>query len=490
VATASKKGESIIVSYLLPPGLIVIAVLCLWENEGRFDFSKAAKESVAVSRSEFNRPNSDAAISYTGRNFASPIFEEYVGKFEGYHKILRSTEIYSWNKTTSKNRDKWTLGWYSSIDNNSRNRGLVKKLTNATLYPEQYKIDSLPIAPQQIHFVDTTIPLDLQKFTLTAQAKNLGLSSGDGQYLYRRLSNDDQLGDERVHYDGIPVEETATYFGKLENSRGVAKQFKIKKSLVSEFILNDAILHHLVNGPRLVALEKIRSYFKMLKWLIRGLGMLALFFGFCFCLEKFLHVLIDLPVLGSIVSFGVWGASLVLAFLVGGSTMVLSMIYNNPQITIPIIAGVVLMTFALFRSQKKTKAGAREFLESSGFEGKRGELSFLTLVKLALMEDGLSAKENRFLVAWGKKQGLSEETMTQLFHQGRENMSPLPLQLTTDDLYLLTSLAMIDGHLSSKELKHLNSAARQLKLGPEDVKNIIHQVKNGQRTASVIKNAA
>ncbi len=499
---ASKKENSLIARFLFPPLIIVTAVLCLWENEGRFDFYKAAKESVAISSSEINQTQSIGAISYTGTNHPSPIFEEYVGKFEGYLMISRSTEIYSWEETSSKKGSKWSLGWHSSLQSNSRNHGLVKKLTNAGRYPDQYKIDRFVIFPKQIHFVDTTIPLATTTMKLTEQGKSLGLAfgpSGDGNYLYRRLYQERQLGDERVRYDGVPVEQIITYFGKIENSHGMVKQYDIKKSWVSALILNDGILHHLVNGTRLVALEKIRAYFKMLKWLIRGLGMLGLFFGFCFILEKFVHVLLDLPLIGDIVSFGVWGASLLMALLVGASTMILSMLSNNLQITFPIIAGILLMTYYLFKSHKTTKANAREFLQRNSpgpltpeFENQRKEQTFITLVKLALMEEGLSPKENRFLVSWGKKQGLSEETMTQLFHlhQGRKDSSAIPLKINMQDFTILISLALCDGFLSSKELAHITTLAQQLNLGPQDVKNIIHQVKNGQSPAPVVKNAA
>ena len=209
----SRKKNNKAAAVVIGPALVIGGVLSLWENEGRFDYYEASKDATVITSPD-EAPGQP--IAYTqSLNTEIPIRGEYVVQFTGYHYVRRRAEIYSWDRTEDSDGDvSWSLGWESSLQNNSRNSGLEQVLSSGTLYPEVYELGQLEISPQSIHFVDGTVAIAPESVRLAPSGESLPLAPS-GEYFYLDKGREDDLGDERIGFRGVPNTPTASYFGLI-----------------------------------------------------------------------------------------------------------------------------------------------------------------------------------------------------------------------------------------------------------------------------------
>ena len=70
---------------IVGPILVVGAVLCLWHNEGRFDYYKAARLATPVDSVE--EAGSKETVAFTGALGKVVLPGRYVTRFEGYYDV-------------------------------------------------------------------------------------------------------------------------------------------------------------------------------------------------------------------------------------------------------------------------------------------------------------------------------------------------------------------------------------------------------------------
>ena len=470
---------------IVGPVFVIGGMMALWENEGRFNYYEAARDTTPI---QWITDNVGQTISYTkDLDSTIPIPGSYVKEFNSYLMIERRAEIYSWQEDTdSDGETEWNLGWYSRLDNNSRNRGLVKKLRSGDLYPDKYIVGELTISPEKIHFVDDEVDVSLNNLELTEQGKVLGLSRA-GYYLYLRKGQRDNLGDERVSYTGIPVSKVASYFGLVDGGKGIGKQFDISTSWISNIIGNDGMLHHLVIGERAMALDKIESYFNAVVWVTRIGGTVAIIFGLSVFFNVMVGLLYRIPLLGELLRAGVFIASVLLGSIISLTIIMTSMVIHNAlTIAIPII--VIIITFNYFtRRSSNTSKHAREILSKEVVNtlNTQGvnlvEQTFSHFTAMALEENGLDKKEKKILVNWGKEQGLNEVRMKELFDEVKNTKVSVKV-ISRKDLELLTLIALSDGDLSNRELHLLQKYSDKINLPREDLTSMINDIEAGKLT--------
>ena len=521
-------GEGIgnLISVLLGPGLVIAGMLALWENEGRFDYYKAAKNTVAVTD-----PYKDAgeSVSFTSKlNTRIPIHGEYLNKFVSYHMVSRHAKIYSWER---RRKTGYSLGWHSSVQNNERNSGLQQKLTSKKFYPGRYELGGMKIARENIHFADESTPIPLSSLQLTSKGRSLRLQQ-QPNHLYLSKGRSDNLGDERVSYRGIPNTPVASYFGVVLSGVGVGHQFEANTGIISKVIANDGILHHLVNGNREQALKTINADFKRVVLYTRIGGTVAIILGIHVFLSSFTSLLYRIPLLGGLIETGVLLVSAVIGLPIAGIVIATSMFFHNLfNIVLPLVIMFLGARYLIKRS-KATKKNARKMLKSR-LSGQKASVStdrhpaapvfdhspspapaaalaesqstpvktkeempirteseipgqnesieqtFIHLAMLALAEGGLNKKENKMLVTWGKNNGITKDRMKALFEQAKDgeiNSHPS----TQEDLELLTCMALIDGELSKKEWSMLVKFASKMQRSAYDVLNIISDIESGK----------
>ena len=241
-----KKGGCF--GIFIGPIAILIAVTALWKNEGRFDFHRAAKKTTAVASS--GEGSDGQLISLTGPMDQSlTMAGKYVENFEGYLQVHRRAEIYCWDKEKRDDKIRWDLEWQSSVESNSRNRGVKQQLSSGSFMPPEYHVGELEVAVDKIEFVDSSDVISPSDLTLTEAGTKIQLQPKQNEF-YLSKGKGDRLGDERITYSGIPVPAEATYFGKLSGGRGVAHQAVEKSGFVDAIIQDTGVLHHLVAGDR------------------------------------------------------------------------------------------------------------------------------------------------------------------------------------------------------------------------------------------------
>jgi len=478
----SKKNNKL-AGIIIGPVMVIGGMMALWENEGRFNYYEAAKETTPI-QSINTHPGE--TISYTSDLDTSiPIAGYYVKEFMSYLLVERRAEIYSWEEDTdSDGNTTWSKGWYSSLDNNHRNNGLVQKLRSGDLYPDRYVVGDMTISPEKIHFVDDDVDVSINNISLSDKGRALGLSR-TGYYLYLRKGRSDNLGDERISYTGIPVSKVASYFGLVSGGQGVGKQFDISTSWVSGIIGNDGMLHHLVNGERDVALDKIESYFNKVVWFTRLGGTLAIIFGFHIFFSIFVGLLYRIPLLGDLVEMGVFVVSLILGLVISLFIIVTSLLVHNLfTITLPVIGLLVAIVYFKRRSAN-TSEHAREILSRAVTKAENTsqpnltEQTFTHLAGMALAENSLSKKENKILVKWGSEQGISESRMKELFDDVKKTNISAKV-ISRKDLELLILMALSDGDLSSREMHLLQKYGEKISMSSAELKNIINDIESGK----------
>ncbi len=152
----SKRRRSRLVGIIIGPVITCLALMAIWKNETRFDFSRAAARTQPI------RTPEDAAeeqrISHTGpMDGGLTIDGQYVQSFTGYLMVRRSAEVYAWDEHEDSDGDvTWSLKWMSSVESNSRNLGMRKQLTSKTLLPREYQVGALSVASEKIEFVEST----------------------------------------------------------------------------------------------------------------------------------------------------------------------------------------------------------------------------------------------------------------------------------------------------------------------------------------------
>lgn len=522
-------GRKKLGSIIIGPMLVVGGILGLWENEGRFNYYEAANDTVEIT----------SPADYTGEpvSFTSqldtqiPINGEYVRKFVSYHMVKRHAEIYSWDESRSDGNTTWSKGWHSHLENNSRNRHLTQKLSSRNLYPRRYVLGDTMISPDRIHFADEAVPISADALQLTGKGRSLRLLQREN-HLYLDKGAADDLGDERVSYEGIPNAAVATYFGVFSDKTGIGRQFEVNTGFISKIIANDGILHHLVNGDREQALKTVKADFTALMWRTRFIGTAVIVVGIYVFFSSFMSLLYRIPLLGDIVEVGVILVSLVIGIPLASIVILTGLLVNNPfSVALP-LAIVVGGGIYFFRRSKTTKKNAQRVLNSrlAGQKSKpapgsnrtapvfdrsshsapaaafaaanspgaesakeqapgpesnaasntaRIEQTFIHLAMLALAEGGLDKKENKMLITWGNENGIPKDRMKALFAEAKTGEIETHPS-TREDLELLTCMALVDGELSRSEWAMLVKFATKMGRTAFDVRNIISDIETGK----------
>ena len=223
-----KKRNSIFVGFVIFVGSIV----ALWQNEHRFDYHKAASETVVFERVE--SLEEDDLFSHSGSMDQSLVIEgEFVQTFTGYLQVHRRAEIYAWDRDEDDDRVTWSKRWMSRLENNSRNADLRQEFNARKFQPESYNIGNLQIDSSEIQLVDKAEYISPRNLQLTEKGNNTQLTI-QGKYFYhfKNSGHNNTLGNERLSFSSFPVPEKATYFGKWNGNNAVKHQAKPKGGII------------------------------------------------------------------------------------------------------------------------------------------------------------------------------------------------------------------------------------------------------------------
>ncbi|MFK7851835.1 MAG: TMEM43 family protein [Akkermansiaceae bacterium] len=473
-ARKKKKGNGIIFGLVL----MGISIGAIWKNEHRFDYYKAAKATVAVEAVDALNPG--ALFSYTGEMDQDLTLKgEYVQSFEGFLTVKRSAEIFAWDRDEDDDGVTWSKEWMSNLQSNDRNKGLEKKFRSTTLAPPEYQISDLPVQSADIQFVDANESIAPAELSLSEKGANQGLVVQNA-YFYLAKGKSDKLGDERISYSGIPVPMEATYFGKWQNGNGVAHKAEVKKGFISNIIQDKGILHHLVAGPREVALISVKKHLARLKMIVRIIGLVACTIGGGILFSSLTRVLVFIPIVGPFINQVTGWIGMLFGFLIGLITLVFAFLTSQPLIlgalAVVIVAGVLLIVRNATRKRKGLQNEVAASLGHAPSSGEMAELEYIQLWQLAALNGEINQEEQRCLDKWTRRNGWSQEKIAALSLRARQ-------ETTNSDgrvkLKTLIRYSLADGRIDRNELKTLQTVVGWIGLGKKDLRILMKQVQSG-----------
>lgn len=469
---ANRKKNNPLVGILLGPALGFVALAALWHNEGRFDYYKAARATTPIAAD--GSYQGGETVSITGpmdQDLTLP--GNYVRSFQGYLTVRRSAEIYAWEEDKDSDGDvHYRLGWNSGVESISRNSGVEQRLRSRTFAPEEYLVGDWRVDGDRLDFVDPRESIAPGQLTLSVDGDELELTP-EKDYFYLHKGQPDNLGDERVSYSGVPVPATATYFGGLENDRGVAHVGEVKTGWISGLIGDTGLLHHLAAGERGAALQTVKADLARLKWIVRGLGTVGAVFAYLIFFSGLFSILLYIPLINRLAELGIFVASVVLGLITSFLTIVTSYFIHHPLILIAIVGSIIAAAVYFQKRRRQTQATARAGLTREfGHQPTERELTERQLVgmaRVAVADGTLDDPEKKVLQKWAEQRGLTGDDVARLLTAAEQETGDLGVRGEAD-LTLLIQLALADQQLSAFELKKLYQAGEQLGLDRDQVR--------------------
>jgi uncharacterized tellurite resistance protein B-like protein len=481
-----KRGKN---NLLYVPVLIGGGVLALWENEGRFDYAEAAADARAIQTASDAR--GDEPISLTGPLSPSgTLTPPYLESLTGWHQVVANAEIYCWGDESDDDEPAdMELDWRSSVGGWKENEGVTQRLRSGIARLAPVVVGETTVEPANLKLVDKGQALDLTSLALSKEAEELGLVRVGNKLVSRLQALDNpKLGDERVSYRATPAAATVTYFGSIQDGKGHLLDFAIERSIISGLIGNDGLLHHLVNGERAEAVQKMKANFSALKWRVRGFGILALIGGIFIALSTVASLTYMIPVIGDLAQ----GAVLVTSVVVGGAVGLLvilsSALFHHPiGLVIPLcgLAAVALYMKSLkgnaSRNVRRRRSATSNPTSSAPGESSGGpfphrdQAALEALVHVAMSDGDISKRERGFLDQWAAAAGIDQDTLEQMIEM--EDAGGATHELAgREDLVDLIELALADGSLSSKEIKLLRRLAASIDIGAREFRDLVREV--------------
>lgn len=479
-----KEERSRWTGIIIGPMMAIFAVMALWKNEARFDFHKAARRTTAIQSPA--DANAGQLISHTGPMDQDLSIEgEYVESFTGYLMVRRHAEIYAWDKDEdSDDHVTWDMQWMSHLENNSRNQGIHQQLSSQRFLPDDYAVGALPVQSELIEFVDWEDDIPVSSLMLTHEKLK-----PEQDFFYLRKGGGDQLGDERVSYDGIPVPAIATYFGKYQSGQGVADQSHRRTGWINAAIQDSGILHYIVGGDRDEALDKMKRYIALVKWIVRGVGTAVLVMGLFIFFSTIFGFLIAIPVIGRIAEAGSFLLALAIGIPFALVAIVSSYLVAHPLLLVILVALIVAGICYLRRRGRDSQAKLKRNLDQryghtvGGDEMK--DLEFLELAQLALHDSTITVEEDTLLRRWAHKHRWSPDKTDQMINQAKRAYDyPAAEHTTKDHLNTLITLSLADGKLTQYEVSTLRSVAKRLGYDSATISDMINRVRRSASNRS------
>ncbi|WP_193212857.1 TMEM43 family protein [Luteolibacter marinus] len=468
-----KKGNGI----LFGLAMIGLSIGALWKNEHRYDYYKAARDTEPVE--SVDRLARDTLFSHSGAMDQGLTLEGvYVTTFQGYLEVDRVAEVYAWDRDEDDDGVRWSKKWMSYLQNNERNRGLEKKFKSGTIAPPAYRVADLRVEADEIQFVDPARPIPPSGLTLTRLGTEQGLVLQEDHF-YLAKGHPEQLGDERVSYRGIPVPETATYFGKWSGGAGVAHQAEVEKGFIAGVIQDKGILHHLVAGSRETALASIGKHLARLKMIVRIVGLAVCTLGGGILFASLTRLLVFLPFFGPFLNRVTGWLGMIFGFSLGLLTLAIAFVTSQPWILGGIAAVVAVAgTFLGRNAARKRRRIQRNVASTLGHVPSPEELKELEFIQLWLLASGngaINPDEQAHLDRLIRRNAWTPGKVSELTQRAERERAATS---DREKLEALVRYSLADGRIDRKELKNLQSAAAWIGVDRKDLRALMTRVQS------------
>jgi Transmembrane protein 43 len=357
--------------------LFIGSFVLLFHNEGRIDFSQAAKSAIVIpADTTASSPAQGKIVSLTG-DITTPttIGDGLYIKPGAYVALSRTVEMYAWEEKESKQESKqlggsktttttyrynktWTnrpaesIKFKHSTSHRNPTKALkdqVFKAPTATIGRYGVDMAKLEHPVSEIYCGDGNVitpgisrdkkqQLALEPALLLAR-KNAPTPQLVGQnYLFQGMGTPTtpRIGDLRICYAALPSQTRVTLFGRLSSS------------LITAAKINEEAFFRIFPGERLAAIGTLKTEYQLMLWGLRAGGFVMMWLGLNLILGPIAAIANVIPFLGDVVEALSGTASLLVAFLLSSVTIIVSSLLHNP-VMLAIAATISLGVFAIGR---------------------------------------------------------------------------------------------------------------------------------------------
>jgi len=335
--------------------LFVVSFGVLYWNEGRVNLAPYAKKSIPVDATQTATVNAQTLVALSGQLTSSTNLGDTYVKQGKYLALQRNVEIFAWTQETQSDKKKNLGGsedttttytykkeWVKSPAESSKFKisdghlNVPKTINDELLRNENAAIGKYTFNPGMI-----TLP-DFQKLPLTGSLVNAnGKLVNDYLYFGKGTITEPQIGDQRISYNYLPLNQNVTAFGTISGST------------LSSYRAGKVTLFHLFYGTKDDGITALQQDYTMKLWGFRLLGFLFMLFGLNMIMSPIGALMDVIPLLGSVTKGTLFFLSLIVSLVLSIVTIVVSAIFHSLLALVIIIALTLIFLLVWYKKRKK-----------------------------------------------------------------------------------------------------------------------------------------
>ncbi len=334
--------------------LFIAAFPVLWLNEGTADLSKLTEKAIIASQ---ENPQ-EGFVAYSGTlSTKEQLKDDVINEVEAL-QLLREAETYAWKETKKSKTQKNVGGSSDTVTTYSYSKVWTEKPKDASRFKEKgytniispYKSTSFRakniLVDNKIEVL-RTLQLPQGESLMDFQIKDKNFSRS-GNYAFRGKGSigNPEIGDVRISYEVVPNNAKGTLFAELKNNK------------ITPYREGENKLYRFFYTDKEGAKEILSSERSTKMWLFRALGLGMMVIGVVMFLGVIEAIGNIIPFIGSIFRGISILIGIVIALVLGGSTILIAKIFYNPLLLILTI--VLVATGIFFYNKKKEKGSSQE----------------------------------------------------------------------------------------------------------------------------------
>lgn len=356
--------------------LFLLSFGLLYWNEGREGLYPTASSTTEISSEQLNPELNNQGVSVSGTLTSSELLgDNYLVEGE-YAAVSRNVEMYAWveeanTKTTTNvggsETDTTTYtykqDWVSNVSDSSKfNTPTGHTNPTKALESKTFTLTNALVGIYEVNLKE--VDLDgFEDLTLTeTNFISTNLTAGkpslvDSEYIFLEKAEvgvlestytNPKVGDMRVSYQVINLNQDVTVFGKLSGNT------------IKSFTSSDGQeLYRMFMGSREAALNTIKTEDSTTTWILRGVGFLMMWIGLSSLFAPLTTLASIIPFLGSLSKSVINGITFVVSVILTILTILISMLLHS-VVALVIVGAITLLIFiggfVFLKSKKKANA--------------------------------------------------------------------------------------------------------------------------------------
>lgn len=314
-------------------------ILLYW-NEWRVDISEIAKESIQLDAEKIDETADWKLVSTTGKLTTDESIDDGLYLQPGkYIALERVTEMYAWveksrtetttnvwwSETRTTHYDYYKEWTFSPADSSTFYEVTWHSNPGKAIESKTIKTPNAQVWIYELEIAEATLPeyeglaLSDEKIQIDQESGTWAVRFANDTYLFQWNGNlnQPQIWDIRISYRAIKNNKNVTVFWKLTGNK------------IGAYIHEDVKLYRVFYGSRGEAISTMKTEFKILTWVLRGVGFFLMWIGLSSILGPVNIVLDFLPIAGKISRFIIGLLSFITALILSIVTILVSIIFHN-----------------------------------------------------------------------------------------------------------------------------------------------------------------